>query len=87
MRKIPWRKKWQPTPAFLPGEFHGQRSLADCSPLGHTESDTTEATQHAPCILLLNVSQERKSTIFLGGQFLGSASLLVKGSVVYVVAE
>ena len=28
MRKIPWRRKWQPTPVFLPGESHGQRSLA-----------------------------------------------------------
>ena len=27
VRKIPWRRKWQPTPVFLPGEFHGQRSL------------------------------------------------------------
>ena len=29
IRKIPWRREWQPTPVFLPGEFHGQRSLAD----------------------------------------------------------
>ena len=40
--KIPWRRKWQPTPVFLPGEFHGQRSLAGYSPWGHKESDTTE---------------------------------------------
>ena len=40
--KIPWRKKWQPTPVFLPGEFHGQRSLVGYSPWGHKESDTTE---------------------------------------------
>ena len=32
---IPWRRKWQPTPAFLPGESHGQRSLAGYSPRGH----------------------------------------------------
>ena len=30
--KIPWRRAWQPTPVFLPGESHGQRSLAGCSP-------------------------------------------------------
>ena len=30
--KIPWRRKWQPTPLFLPGKFHGQRNLAGCSP-------------------------------------------------------
>ena len=42
-----WRRKWQPTPVFLPGESHGQRSLVGCSPWGCTESDTTEATwQH-----------------------------------------
>ena len=39
---IPWRGKWQPTPAFLPGESHGQRRLEGYSPWGHTESDTTE---------------------------------------------
>ena len=37
-------RKWQPTPVFLPGEYHGQRSLVGCSPWGPTESDTTEAT-------------------------------------------
>jgi len=33
--KIPWRREWQPTPVFLPGEFHGQRSLAGYSLWGH----------------------------------------------------
>ena len=45
--KIPWRRAWQPTPVFLPGESHGQRGLAGYSPRGHKESDTTEMTQHA----------------------------------------
>ena len=36
----------QPTPAFLPGESHGQRGLADYSSQGHIEPDTTEATEH-----------------------------------------
>ena len=40
--KIPCRKAWQPTPVFLPGEFHGQRSLMGYSPWGCKESDTTE---------------------------------------------
>ena len=40
--RFPWRKKWQPTPVFLAGEFHGQRSLVGCSPWGYTELDTTE---------------------------------------------
>ena len=42
VRKIPWRRKRQPTPVFLPGKFHGQRSLAGYSPQDHKESDTTE---------------------------------------------
>ena len=42
VRKIPWRREWQPTPVFLPGESHGQRSLAGYSPWGRKESDTTE---------------------------------------------
>ena len=42
--KIPWRRKWQPTPVFLPGESQGQRSLVGCRLWGHTESDMTEVT-------------------------------------------
>ena len=34
VRKIPWRRKWQPTPVFLPGKSHGQRSLGGYSPWG-----------------------------------------------------
>ena len=41
------RRAWQPTPVFLPGESHGQRSLAGYSLWGHKESATTEVTQHA----------------------------------------
>ena len=40
--KIPWRKTWQPIPVFLPGKFHGQRSLAGYSPWGCKESSVTE---------------------------------------------
>ena len=42
VRKIPWRREWQPTPVFLPEESHGQRSLAGYSPWGHKDSDATE---------------------------------------------
>ena len=42
VRKISWMRKWQPTPVVLPGESHGQRSMADYSPWGCTESDMTE---------------------------------------------
>ena len=44
--KIRWRREWQPTPVFLPGKFHGPRSLAGYSPWGHKESDRTEQLTH-----------------------------------------
>ena len=44
-QKIPWRRAWQPTPVFLPGDSHGQRSLVGYSPWGRKESDMTEATE------------------------------------------
>ena len=40
--KIPWRRKWQPTPVLLPGKFHGRRNLIGYSPWGRKESDRTE---------------------------------------------
>ena len=46
--KIPWRRKRQLTPVFLPGESHGQRSLVGCSPWGRKESDTTKQQQGLP---------------------------------------
>ena len=50
--KIPWKRAWQPTPVFLPGESHRQRSLTAYSPWGCKESDTTErlnsAQYHSP---------------------------------------
>ena len=42
VRKIPWRREWLSTPVFLPGEFHGQRSLAGYSTWGCKESYITE---------------------------------------------
>ena len=42
---VHWRRRWQPTPVFLPGESQGWRSLVGCRLWGRTESDTTEATQ------------------------------------------
>ena len=44
VRKITWRRVWQATPVFLPGESHGQRSLEGYSPWGHEVSNTTEVT-------------------------------------------
>ena len=44
--KIPWRRAWQPTPGFLPGESQGQRSLVGYGPQCHKDSDMTEETLH-----------------------------------------
>ena len=46
VRKILWRRTWQPTPVFLPGKPHEQRSLAGYGPWGCKESDTTERLTH-----------------------------------------
>ena len=56
VRKIPWRRAWQPTLVFVPGESHGQSSLAGCSPQGPTESDMTEA---------LSMAWQRNATVEL----------------------
>ena len=55
-QEVPWRRKWQHTPVFLPGKFHGQRSVAGYSPWGRKESDMTER-------LSLSVEGGRKSNI------------------------
>ena len=47
--KIPWRRKWQPIPVFLPGKSQGQRNLVGYSPWGRTELDTAEPT-HTRCL-------------------------------------
>src|SRR5574340_1109912 len=64
VRKIPWRRKWHPTPVFLLGKSHEQRSLVGYSPRGCKESDTTEHT----CMNAINrcnhKSQLRKEVCF-----------------------
>ena len=55
VRKIPWRRKWQPSPVFWPGKSHGQRSLVDYSPWGRKESDMTERLHfHFLCLQFLH---------------------------------
>ena len=54
--KILWRKEWRPTPVFLPGESHGQRSLVGYNPRGCKESDTTERLTHTLPFLRFPVS-------------------------------
>ena len=64
-----WRRKWQPTPVFLPGESQGQGSLVGCRLWGCTESDTTEVTQQqqqqqqSSSIELLKISQKGTSLV------------------------
>ena len=72
VRKIPWRREWQPTPVFLPGEPHGQRSLVGYSPGGCKALDTTKQRvyilhgQFATTILLqLNEGYYRITTLSL----------------------
>ena len=59
VRKIPWGRAWQPTPVFLPGEFHGQRSLEGYSLLGHKESGMTEAICVHTCTPVFQVLCQR----------------------------
>ena len=44
LESVSWRRKWQPTPVFLPGESHGQKTLVGSSPRDHKELDMTELT-------------------------------------------
>jgi len=58
VRKIPQRREWQLTPVFLPGEFHGQKSLLGYSPWGCKESDTTEQLTHStPYVNYISIKQ------------------------------
>ena len=59
VRKIPWRKAWQLTPIFLPGESHGQRSLVGYSPCV-AELDTTEVTKHN---VIINIRDKNSSCL------------------------
>ena len=58
--KISWKRKWQPTPVFLPGEFHGQRSLAGYSPWGHKESGMTQRLNNNKYQKLMNFLSQIK---------------------------
>ena len=51
VRKIPWRRKWQLTQAFLPGKPHGQRILAGYNPRGHKELDMTKQVYTHMCFI------------------------------------
>ena len=70
----PQSRKWQPAPVFLPGKFHGQRSLAGYSPQGLNESDTIEPThphEHWGCTHLFKLVFSFLSDIYPGVELLG----------------
>ena len=75
-----WRRKWQPTPVFLPGESQGWGSLVGCCLWGHTESDTTEVTLQLPerkiKTRLMEGLQLPSPQLFLGQQWIVIQSLL-----------
>ena len=66
VRKIPWRRKWQPTPVFFPGESYGQRSLVGYSPQCCQESDTTEVT--ASMYANFRIQHENEADVLLANQ-------------------
>ena len=76
-RKIPWRRAWQPIPAFLPGEYHGQRILVGYSPWGHKESDTIKVTTSQLCSYYHFITWQRWT-------FLLFYSLVFSFSVIFV---
>ena len=57
--KIPWRRKWQLTPVFLPGKSHGLRSLVGYSLWGRNESDTTERPHFTSQYQKLEISKKK----------------------------
>ena len=62
---VHWRKKWQPTPVFLPGESQGRGSLAGCHVWGHRELDTTEAKQQQQLYALQIYQLKKRNTMEL----------------------
>ena len=62
--KIPWRRQWQSSPIFLPGEFHGQRNLAGYSPKGHKESVRTQWLTFSLSLSLCNLTNKSHISVF-----------------------
>ena len=70
--KIPWRRPWQSTPVFLPGDSHGQRSLAGYSPWGRKESDTAEQLTHTGDPVVKNSPSKAGYVNLILGQGIGT---------------
>ena len=71
-----WRRQWQPTPVFLPGESQGQRSLVGCLLWGQTELDTTEATSQQQHCLSSGRRQWHPTPVLLPGKSHGRRGLV-----------
>ena len=82
VRKIPWRRKWQSTPVFLPGESHGRRSLVGYSSQGCKKSDTTERLHlilgGSKITANIDCSHEIKRHLFLGRKFMTNFDSILK---------
>ena len=75
-----WRRTWQPTPVFLPEESQGRGSLVGCCLWGHTESDTTEATQQQQQLLATELRFWLNAYMDSGARLPGSESCLFRMS-------
>ena len=71
VKKIPWRREWQPTPVFLPGKSHGQRCLVGYSPWARKESDRTERLSFF--FFLYNNKNQVKENSFQHGVRIGDS--------------
>ena len=76
--KIPWRRKWQPTPVPLPGKSHGQRSLVGYSPWGRKESDTTERLSRGTHGLLSHLCYQNVKSVIENMQRNGHGCVSLK---------
>ena len=85
--KIPWRRAWQLTPVFLPGESHGQRSLAGYSPWDHKESDMAKHTCHRFKSSVLTSDRSSKSLSHLGSHLMVSFWTIVYMYLQLIVAS
>ena len=90
----PWRRNWQPTPVFLPGNSHGQRNLMGCYQWGHKESDTNKhniaqnksrqsTDAHKPNSELWRLDAEMLSQVPVLGKERDSAALLLRTHAAY----
>ena len=86
VRKIPWRRKWQTTPVFLPAEFYGHRNLVGYSPWGHKESDMTNQINHHQFIIILKFFWHFFMKHFRSGSLLAFLHFFFMGMVLITVS-